>query len=914
MLIGRTDIQDALKKLNDLIGAEQSMGVANIVVLSQKILDHVHNLIQVDKNEAIILANLKNDLQNAMQLTKDMMQQLNNLNISLANANEHFRDLNHQFLDNKVHNWLKAPDAQINHNTARDLHEDNTGGWLLRSFEYKSWKSTPSSLFWINGKPGAGKTIICSTVIEDLLAIPGSVVAYFYFHYGDTDKSLRGMLSSFIIQLEEQLLNTASPLLALYQKHGSGTHEPSIEELTTCVKDLVIAFATCPIFIVLDALDEFSKPDKLEPLFRALLHSVDSHMHIFVTSRPEDAVIHFLCPLVTHELDLSSVIQDDIALYLDHILKTEHPFDAWKKVHHERVHQHLLEHSGGMFRWVTCQLDELRKCLVRDIQATLNNLPATLDATYERILSRIHGPNKDHACRLFNWLAFSFRPLHIEELSQVLAIKFTSNSSATFEEDYIEPDPKQAILRVCLSLVHITPDETLQFAHFSVKEFFMSEGIQSMPSVTLFRIEAQMAHTIIAASCLAYWLWLGSMDNILGVDIKEITKKYPLANYSRYFDFHAQFNGVSDMVEDMIDSLFKEDSHQWACWIFHREGFYGHGENTAPPLCWAAKFGFLGNTKRQLNWGANVNVQGGHYGTALQGASYRGHLNVAQLLLEYGADVNLQGGHYGTALRGASCEGRLDVAQLLLEHGADVNLQGRLYGTALQGASCEGHLNVAQLLLEHGADVNLQSEHYGTALQGASCKGHLNIAQLLLEHGADVNLQSRFYGTALQGASCKGHLDVAQLLLEHGADVNLQSTLYGTALRGASCEGHLDVAQLLLEHGADVNLQGRHYGTALQGASCEGHLDVAQLLLEHGADVNLQGGLYGTALQGASCEGHLNVAQLLLEHGADVNLLGGPYGTVLQAASYKGCLDVPQLLLEHDADVNLQDGPYGTPL
>jgi hypothetical protein len=44
-LIGRTDVQDALKKLNDLIGEEQSMGIASAMVFSGQILHHLHGLI-----------------------------------------------------------------------------------------------------------------------------------------------------------------------------------------------------------------------------------------------------------------------------------------------------------------------------------------------------------------------------------------------------------------------------------------------------------------------------------------------------------------------------------------------------------------------------------------------------------------------------------------------------------------------------------------------------------------------------------------------------------------------------------------------------------------------------------------------------------------------------------------------------
>ncbi|KAJ7867895.1 hypothetical protein B0H14DRAFT_3441530 [Mycena olivaceomarginata] len=451
-------------------------------------------------------------------------------------------DLNRRHLVSSVRSWLKAPDARMNHNTARSLHDGDTGSWLVRSFEYKSWKSTSSSLFWVNGKPGAGKTIICSTVIEDILAIPGDVLAYFYFYYGEADKqSLRGMLSSIISQLEEKLLDAPSPLLTLYQKLGSGAHQPSIPELTACLKSLIITLSARPIFIVLDALDECSKPDELAPVLCDLLQWAEGRLHVFVTSRPEDAVVKVLRPLMTCELDLSSVIQYDISLYLGRIMSKEHPFRSWKQVHRDCVLKHLLKHSGGMFRWVICQLDDLRKCLLRDLQITLNNLPTTLDATYERILSRIHATNKPHARRLFNWLAFSFRPLHVEELAQVLAIDFTDDASATYEEDYVEPDPREAISRVCLSLVHITPDGIVQFTHFSVKEFFMSERIQSIPSVSLFWIEAQMAHTIIAASCLAYLLWVGSMDNVPN-NMDKIKIQYPLAQYSVRYAVHAQFN------------------------------------------------------------------------------------------------------------------------------------------------------------------------------------------------------------------------------------------------------------------------------------------------------------------------------------------------------------------------------------
>jgi ankyrin repeat protein len=42
-----------------------------------------------------------------------------------------------------------------------------------------------------------------------------------------------------------------------------------------------------------------------------------------------------------------------------------------------------------------------------------------------------------------------------------------------------------------------------------------------------------------------------------------------------------------------------------------------------------------------------------------------------QLLVEHGVNVNAQGGNYGSALQAASFNGHIDIVQLLIEQGAD---------------------------------------------------------------------------------------------------------------------------------------------------------------------------------------------------------------------------------------------------
>ena len=96
------------------------------------------------------------------------------------------------------------------------------------------------------------------------------------------------------------------------------------------------------------------------------------------------------------------------------------------------------------FRWVFCQLDRLRRCFPPSIRRILNELPATLDETYERTLQEIPKDKNEHAYRLFQCLVAAIRPLRVEELAELFAIEIDQDAAPNVMEGWRPENPEEA--------------------------------------------------------------------------------------------------------------------------------------------------------------------------------------------------------------------------------------------------------------------------------------------------------------------------------------------------------------------------------------------------------------------------------------------------------------------------------------
>jgi hypothetical protein len=93
-----------------------------------------------------------------------------------------------------------------------------------------------------------------------------------------------------------------------------------------------------------------------------------------------------------------------------------------------------LSHFPCRFRWVYCQIVYLRGSLPGRIRHTLDELPETLDETYDRILRDMDKANWEFAHRLLQCVAAAFRPLRVTELAEILSFDFKTGPIPIFHE------------------------------------------------------------------------------------------------------------------------------------------------------------------------------------------------------------------------------------------------------------------------------------------------------------------------------------------------------------------------------------------------------------------------------------------------------------------------------------------------
>jgi hypothetical protein len=303
-------------------------------------------------------------------------------------------------LQEKILGWLSPPDPWKNHHAARKSRHRGTAEWFIHGNTFSEWRTSevPGSLLWVHGKrlsiprfsdstetkliflsfrSGRWKkrvlvrenflfpfreliVFISSAIIEDIHAMQKAGLASLAFFYcdfrEDRKKELRGLLSSFLVQLCHQSDSYFDILSNFYTEHNKGSRSPSDDALAGCLTDLLILPGLAPVYLIVDALDECPKPTVVRSPRAEVLSFIEElvatkimNLRVCVTSRPELDIKVVLDPLIFRSVSLhdESGQKSDIEDYIKSVINTR-TTKRWKEEHRKLAIDVLIEKSNGM--------------------------------------------------------------------------------------------------------------------------------------------------------------------------------------------------------------------------------------------------------------------------------------------------------------------------------------------------------------------------------------------------------------------------------------------------------------------------------------------------------------------------------------------------------------------------------------
>ncbi|KAH9208968.1 hypothetical protein DL95DRAFT_478854 [Leptodontidium sp. 2 PMI_412] len=123
-------------------------------------------------------------------------------------------------------------------------------------------------------------------------------------------------------------------------------------------------------------------------------------------------------------------VAEDMRFYVASEINKHKEMSLQKDAIKDLILRRLVEEGNGMFRWAALQLEELkalRPMKPRSINQALRTLPSDLDETYERILSKLPAGNTTEALSILRWISFAARPLFVEEIMEICAVRLNED-------------------------------------------------------------------------------------------------------------------------------------------------------------------------------------------------------------------------------------------------------------------------------------------------------------------------------------------------------------------------------------------------------------------------------------------------------------------------------------------------------
>ncbi|RFN48867.1 hypothetical protein FIE12Z_6922 [Fusarium flagelliforme] len=778
--------------------------------------------------------------QNEIQEWRDRMslhlQLLNSCEKQLASQRacrieqgvHHLVERSNQQERDHVLNWIATFDHGVRQSNLYGKREEGTGEWFISSEKFQRWVESKDGLLFCPGPPGAGKTILASIVIQNLLNHFGSDrdtgIAYHYCDFQQEGETFDMILSSILRQFAQCSESLPDDIQALYNKYKDKGSRPDSTEISNALETVASMYSRC--LIVIDGLDECAAGSDVVAYLRGLPGA-----NILVTCRDYPDIVGSLEYKGGIRLEVRAM-DADVRRYLDRKMRRLDRVIKHDQQLRNNISDAILAASGGMFLLARLHVEYLAGMMsIRAVKNAVAALPtgtSTYDDAYDNTMRRIEsqpGEEATKAKEVLAWLTFAKRPLRIEELPTAIIVEETDTNID--EESLTEID---YLASVCAGLVDIR-NGSITLIHSTTKEYLKR------------RLEnwRQDPNAAIATSCLTYLLF--PTFDVEFSKLQEYPQRqkaenelYSLLEYS--LDYVAAHVRLAKVKPPCVDTFLSSDSKITKNWLLliSKRGDE-HGESVAKWL---------------IQQGVCTEVCDPQGRTPLHYAVLNGWKRCVSLLLERGvilsADIdNMTPLHY-TVKTDAE-----DIALAFINAGISVNtpvarhtyLPSNYYGRVAYGLKDSEKLLVQKSHTEDGL----------TSLHLATLTGSQRMTRFFLDHGANPNFRSESGETPLNLAlrwDVNGPKRPNVVDFWNDPDNRLEFILEYTdfddgddyySIRDWIQERRLEIIDLLLDRPeVDVNAQDNFGFSPLHIAANNKYLSglVVQKLIDKGADISLR--------------------------------------------------------------------------
>ena len=343
-----------------------------------------------------------------------------------------------------------------------------TCSWITKEDTYRRWFSgeRPSCL-WIQGQLGAGKTTLCSYIVDNLVQT----------------KQGNGVLYCFVSSKHTQSVETAIYVLdgLICQLVRKGNQTASRSKLLSIQKsiDILQSQISADVFrnylvMILDTLEPQARLvvaldglQKDEWIANALVHEIleantwrsrSTQIRCIVTSRNPHGVILHYDHISSIDMSRQTGVQQDIFLFAKSRLAFYTQTTTEDGALVENIARQLCIRANGCFLWVQLVTEvQDRDGQLEKLLKDLDTIPSTLQGLYAIMLQMVPAGWTSTVQNIFSWLLAAIRPLKLGELLEALVIEPDCHRASVSGEYTIERlglrDPKSEIPQMCGMLV-----------------------------------------------------------------------------------------------------------------------------------------------------------------------------------------------------------------------------------------------------------------------------------------------------------------------------------------------------------------------------------------------------------------------------------------------------------------------------